>query len=69
MTTQIPLLFITLGIWLTGNSRLSATIRFPVTIVDPGNNYAAYHNDVIAALQGAGAAWDLILEESGNVSI
>lgn len=69
IVTRASILLVALGSWLTGASQLVANISFPVTIVDPGNTYATYHKDVIAAVQGAGAAWDLVLEEPRDVSI
>lgn len=47
----------------------AATISFPVTIIDPNNAYLSYHDDLRAAIQGAGAAWAEHLEEEGNISL
>ena len=55
--------------WLASAIPSAATISFPVTIIDPDNTYLSYHDDLRAAIQGAGAAWAEHLEESENITL
>ena len=57
------------AIWMISGTPSTATISFPVTIIDPDKAYLSYHEDLGIAIQGAGAAWAEHLEEEGNITL